>query len=211
MSRQGRLSKRPSRLPGARLTGARLTGSRRAGVRLTAAKRAAGAAAIALCLAAAAACAPPLPAPSWADVDRLVADRYPDVPQLTTARLAEMLGAGRRPVVLLDAREAEEYAVSHLPAAHHAPSLDAALRLVRESPPDAVVVAYCSVGVRSSALAARLRERGVAEVHNLQGSLFAWANEGRPVYRGGTRVVEVHPFDRHWGSLLDADLHAAPR
>ncbi|MCY4659882.1 MAG: rhodanese-like domain-containing protein [Acidobacteria bacterium] len=126
---------------------------------------------------------------------------------MTTARLAETLDAGRRPVVLLDVREAEEYSVSHLPAAHHAPSVDAALRIVRESPPDAVVVAYCSVGVRSSALAARLRKRGVAEVHNLQGSLFAWANEGRPVYRGPTRVAVVHPFDAHWGTLLETELH----
>ena len=75
---------------------------------------------------------------------------------------------------------------------------------------DAVVVAYCSVGVRSSALAARLREVGIEEVHNLQGSLFAWANEGRPVYRGRTRVAEVHPFDARWGALLDAGRHAAP-
>lgn len=159
-------------------------------------------------LSAPAACVP-APAPTWADVDRLIADSHPGVPQLATARLAEMLDAGRRPVVLLDAREAAEYAVSHLPAAHHAPSVEAALRIVRESPRDAVVVAYCSVGVRSSALAARLRERGIADVHNLEGSLFAWANEGRPVYRGRTRVVEVHPFDRQWGALLDAELHAA--
>ena len=189
VSRQGRLPRRPSGRAGA--------------------LRAAGAAGVAIWLVASAVCAPPLPAPSWTGIDRLIADRYPDVPQLTTARLAEMLDAGRRPVVLLDARAEEEYVVSHLPAAHHAPSLDAALRLVRESPPDAVVVAYCSVGVRSSALAARLREGGIPDVHNLQGSLFAWANEGRPVHRGGTRVAEVHPFDTHWGALLNAELHAA--
>lgn len=169
---------------------------------------AAGAAGLAIWLAASAACAPPSLTPSWTDVDRLIADNHPDVPQMTTARLAETLDAGGRPVVLLDAREAEEYAVSHLPDAHHAPSVDAALRIVRESPPDAVVVAYCSVGVRSSALAARLRERGIAEVHNLQGSLFAWANEGRPVYRGPTRVAVVHPFDSHWGTLLETELRA---
>ena len=159
-------------------------------------------AALALSLVAAAACAPGPPAPTWIDVDRLISERYPGVPQLTTASLAETLDAGRRPVVLLDAREAEEYAVSHLAGAHHAPTVDEAIRVIRDSPPDALVVAYCSVGVRSSALAARLRERGVAEVHNLEGSLFAWANEGRPVYRGHARVAEVHPFDAWWGTLL---------
>ena len=173
-------------------------------------RSAAAAAGVALWLAALSACVPPPPAASWAEVDRFIADRHPGVPQLTTARLAKMLDAGRRPVVLLDARGAEEYAVSHLPAAHHAPSVEAAARIVRGSPPDALVVAYCSVGVRSSALAAQLREDGLEGVHNLRGSLFAWANEGRPVYRGRARVAEVHPFDRHWGTLLDPERHAAP-
>ena len=162
----------------------------------------AGAAGLALWLAAAAACAPGPPAPTWSDVDRLIAERYPGVPQMTTGQLAATLDTGRRPVVLLDARAEEEYAVSHLAGAHHAPTVDEATRVVLDSPPDALVVAYCSVGVRSSALAARLRERGIAEVHNLQGSLFAWANEGRPVYRGHARVAEVHPFDVRWGTLL---------
>lgn len=161
-----------------------------------------GAAGLALWLVAAAACAPGPPAPTWSDVDGLIAERYPGVPQMTTGQLAATLDAGRRPVVLLDAREAEEYAVSHLAGAHHAPTVDEATRVIRDSPPDALVVAYCSVGVRSSALAARLRERGIAEVRNLQGSLFAWANEGRPVYRGHARVAEVHPFDSRWGALL---------
>ena len=169
---------------------------------------AAGAAGLALWLAASAACAPSAAPPSWTAVDRFITESHPSVPQMTTDRLAEMLDADRRPIVLLDAREAEEYAVSPLPGAHHAPSVEAALRIVRESPPDAVVVAYCSVGVRSSELAARLRERGIADAHNLRGSLFAWANEGRPVYRGRTRVAEVHPFDSQWGTLLAAELHA---
>lgn len=162
------------------------------------------AAGLALSLSVAAACAPASPAPSWTDVGRLIADSYPGVPQMTTTRLAATLDAGRQPVVLLDTRAAAEFAVSHLLGAHHAPSVDAALRIVRESPPDALVVAYCSVGVRSSALAAELREHGIGGVHNLRGSLFAWANEGRPVYRGRTRVSEVHPFDERWGTLLDA-------
>ena len=44
-------------------------------------------------------------------------------------------------------------------------------------------------------------------VFNLEGSLFKWANEGRPVYRGSERVQEVHPFDEDWGELLDESLH----
>ena len=176
-------------------------------MRTPSAVRAAG---IALWLTATAGCAPSGPAVSWTDIDRIVASGHPGVPQMTTAQLAERLAGDGPPVVLLDAREAAEYAVSHLAAARHAPSVDAAARIARQSPPDAIFVIYCSVGIRSSALAEKLQERGIEGVHNLQGSVFAWANEGRPVYRGRTRVAEVHPFDAEWGRLLDAELHAAP-
>lgn len=70
-----------------------------------------------------------------------------------------------------------------------------------------MIVVYCSVGYRSSRLARQLRTRGVKNVFNLEGSLFKWANEGRPVYRGSERVQEVHPFDEDWGELLDESLH----
>jgi hypothetical protein len=44
-------------------------------------------------------------------------------------------------------------------------------------------------------------------VQNLEGSIFRWANEGRPVYADGMQVDRVHPFDDSWGKLLKEDLH----
>jgi hypothetical protein len=29
--------------------------------------------------------------------------------------------------------------------------------------------------------------------------IIRWANEGRPVYRDGRAVAEVHPYDDQWG------------
>ena len=54
----------------------------------------------------------------------------------------------------------------------------------------------------------RLAAEGFTQVHNLDGSLFQWANEGRPVYRDGRVVEEVHPYDDKWGVLLDRQLWA---
>ncbi len=45
-------------------------------------------------------------------------------------------------------------------------------------------------------------------MQNLKGSIFQWANEGRPVVRDGEPVREVHPYDAVWGRLLDRDLRA---
>lgn len=67
---------------------------------------------------------------------------------------------------------------------------------------------YCSVGYRSAGVTQRLREAGFTNVSNLQGSIFRWANEGRPVYRDRRRVQAVHPFDARWGQLLTDSLHA---
>jgi hypothetical protein len=73
---------------------------------------------------------------------------------------------------------------------------------------DAPVVVYCSVGYRSAKVTAALQERGFTQVANLKGSIFRWANEGRPVVRGSTGVREVHPYDHTWGTLLNDSLHA---
>ena len=142
----------------------------------------------------------------WGTVERMIAEDFPAVPGLTTRELAERLAADPAGVVLLDARAAGEFAVSHLPGAHHVGSdADAASRLAA-SAPGAAVVAYCSVGYRSAALVARLHGMGHANAVNLEGSIFRWAAEGRPVYRAGVRVEEVHPYDDAWGALLPRSL-----
>ena len=143
----------------------------------------------------------------WDEVDRLIQDDYPGVPSVTTTELANALAEGRD-VVLLDARETAEFAVSHLPGAHRVPSVVDASATLDSTAPDTLVVAYCSVGYRSAALVKALREQGVVNAVNLEGSIFAWANAGLPVYRGNQEVDEVHPFDDVWGALLDRELWA---
>ena len=147
------------------------------------------------------ACSPATQRLDWATVDELIAEQFPDVAHITTKELADSLEMDRS-VVLLDAREPDEFAVSHLGGAVLARSVDEAADVVAQAGPNALVVVYCSVGYRSAALAAQLRTDGGPEVVNLEGSIFAWANEGRPLYRGDTRVSAVHPYDESWGVLL---------
>lgn len=124
--------------------------------------------------------------------------KYPKVRTLSTADLALELDQGRE-LVLLDVRTAGEFAVSHLPGARQ---VDPGAETIQGLARDAEIVTYCSVGYRSAGLAEKLREQGFANVRNLEGSIFAWFNEGRPVYRKGKRVAEVHPYDAMWGQLL---------
>lgn len=152
----------------------------------------------------------PVSAQTWDDLRLTIRRRFPGVRQLTTAELAIWLSGTNRPSpVLLDVRDGAEFSVSHLSGARNAPDTVGARRAVgidRSRP----VVVYCSVGYRSSAMAVKLMQEGYTNVFNLEGSIFAWANEGRPVYRGTNRITEVHPFDAKWGKLLDAKYHPLP-
>ena len=150
---------------------------------------------------------------SWRAVGALIERDFPAVEAVTTDGLAAWLAdSSRVPPLLLDVREAEEYAVSHLPGALRVDpdaSTDAlAAALPADFDGSRPVVVYCSVGYRSARMAERLQSAGVADVRNLEGSIFRWANEGRPVVRDGTPVRAVHPFDATWGRLLDPNLRS---
>ena len=153
-------------------------------------------------------CALPPDEMTWAAVEARIREAFPDVPSLDTTALSDLMQDPTRPVVLIDVREPEEYAVSHLPGAVRARSMEHAATLAADAPAGATVVAYCSVGYRSAHLVAELQDRGLTGVHNLEGSIFRWANEDRQLYRGDVPVREVHPFDEAWGVLLQADRRA---
>ncbi|MEM9556703.1 MAG: rhodanese-like domain-containing protein [Acidobacteriota bacterium] len=163
-----------------------------------------------------------------APIKQKVRTDFPEVPQLSVDALAAMLerqdpeepGAP----LLLDVREPEEFVVSHLPGALRVDprtadsqtgdsqteplpeeltrALDAAVATGRP------IVAYCSVGYRSSRLAAALRARGVEAV-NLEGSIFEWAARGESlVGPGGETTRVVHPYSPAWSWLVDEELRA---
>ncbi|NNE18769.1 MAG: rhodanese-like domain-containing protein [Myxococcales bacterium] len=139
----------------------------------------------------------------------LIAARFPDVRWVDAETLAGWMGGTHAgDLVLLDVRNSEEQEVSQL---HGAQYLDpvhldiAALGI----PQDAKVVVYCSIGYRSAAVIEDLERAGIQNVYNLEGGLFDWANQDRPVYRGEERVQEVHRYSRLWGLLLRKDRRAA--
>ena len=144
----------------------------------------------------------------WSMTLKMIRARFPTVARVSTDTLQSWLDESpqRENLLLFDVREPEEYAISHLQDARPAASKDEALKALQGVPSDQRIVLYCSVGYRSSELAQFLMKKGYTEVYNLEGSIFAWANEGRPVYRGKERVKVVHPYDRIWGSLLKKSL-----
>ncbi|MBW4458654.1 MAG: rhodanese-like domain-containing protein [Nodosilinea sp. WJT8-NPBG4] len=142
---------------------------------------------------------------AWWAVNRWVQRAFPEVPTLTTQQLADWLSQGRAPSpILIDVRRDDEFAVSHLPEAHRAASLEAVLALGLA--PDQPIVAYCSVGYRSARLVDQLQGLGYTEVYNLAGSIFKWANEGRSLVSESQPEPQVHPYNAIWGILLKPGL-----
>ncbi|HIG73762.1 MAG TPA: rhodanese-like domain-containing protein [Bacteroidetes bacterium] len=144
-------------------------------------------------------------------VEAAVRQAYPEVPVVSTDALAAALADSSRAPLLLDAREPREFAVSHLPGARQiAPDAEPAelAEALGEVPRDREIVVYCSVGYRSAGIAERLRVAGFANVANLEGSIFRWANEGRPVVREGEPARLVHPYNATWGRLLAPERRA---
>ncbi len=73
---------------------------------------------------------------------------------------------------------------------------------------DVPVVTYCAVGYRSAEFTTRLRAAGFTHVQKLEGSIFRWANEHRPLVSDGTPASRVHPYSKSWGQLLADDVRA---
>lgn len=138
---------------------------------------------------------------AWELVDRKVRHDFPGVTPTGREPLARWLADPRRdPPVLLDVRTRAEYDVSHLPGAIRVEPGAAPASV--NVPKDRPIVTYCSVGYRSAALAEQLRAAGFQDVVNLEGSIFRWANEGRPLERDGHPTDTVHPYNPTWAMLL---------
>jgi hypothetical protein len=73
---------------------------------------------------------------------------------------------------------------------------------------DAAIITYCSVGYRSAEFARSLRAAGYTNIRNLEGSIFQWANEGRPLAPAGTSAQKVHPYSRFWSGLVKKERRA---
>jgi len=106
---------------------------------------------------------------------------------------------------LLDAREKEEFEVSHLKNAiwvgYEDFNLDRLENLDKQKP----TLVYCSVGYRSEKITQKLLNEGFNQVYNLYGGIFEWANASKPVFQKTKQVKHVHAYDKVWGVWLNID------
>jgi rhodanese-related sulfurtransferase len=86
-------------------------------------------------------------------------------------------------IILLDAREREEFEVSHLPSARYIGYKEFSENAMSALIPDKKlpIIVYCSIGIRSEKIAAKLKKMGCENVRNLYGGIFEWSNNDLPL------------------------------
>ena len=100
--------------------------------------------------------------------------------QLGTLEATRLMNQGA--TLVLDIREADEYAAGHLPRARHIPLSQLSNRLeeigkFKEKP----VIVTCRTGARAGAASRLLRQAGFTQVFQLRGGLAEWEKASLPV------------------------------
>jgi rhodanese-related sulfurtransferase len=101
------------------------------------------------------------------------------LPSIAPAAARRLIDEG---AVLIDIREANEFARENIPGAHHLPlsRLHELELAVRQGKP---VIFHCKSGARTATNASRLamKVNGACEAYILEGGLDAWKRAGLPV------------------------------
>ena len=107
--------------------------------------------------------------------------------------------------VVLDAREIEEFEVSHIKDAIHVGYNNFNVEHLKTQIPETsnLLVVYCSVGIRSETIAEKLKKAGYTNVYNLYGGIFEWKNNDFPVFNLENKETEnVHAYSKAWSKWL---------
>jgi len=105
--------------------------------------------------------------PQWQPLITEIQQRYSQVEHISIDTYIEHYQGD---AILIDVREADEFAVSHIPGAINLTNPAKILALAGET--GKPVVVYCSVGYRSAAIADQLLNANNVQVMNMQGSIF---------------------------------------
>tara|TARA_R100001377_G_scaffold50296_1_gene29257 strand:- start:12 stop:518 length:507 start_codon:yes stop_codon:yes gene_type:complete len=124
-----------------------------------------------------------------------------DIPYMSVQELA----MPKTNYKILDAREPNEYIVSHIENATYVGYNQFHLETVLNEIPQKTdtIVVYCSLGIRSETISRRLKNEGYTAVYNLYGGIFEWKNNNFPVYNKNNKETDsIHAFSELWGKWL---------
>jgi rhodanese-related sulfurtransferase len=102
--------------------------------------------------------------------------------KVTQLQATQLINQGK--TLVLDVRNAAEFASGHLQNAKHIPLAELAERLKEiEKSKNSTVITVCERGVRSASAASLLSKAGFSQVSSLEGGVAAWKSQGLPTVK----------------------------
>ncbi|MGY8933493.1 MAG: rhodanese-like domain-containing protein [Flavobacteriales bacterium] len=108
-------------------------------------------------------------------------------------------------VIILDSREFNEYQVSHIKAAisvgYNTFSMETVFDTIKNK--ETPIVVYCTIGIRSEMIAAKLQKAGYINVKNLYGGICEWKNKEYKVIDSTQKNTNnIHTYSKEWSTWL---------
>jgi rhodanese-related sulfurtransferase len=114
------------------------------------------------------------------------------VANLTATEAVLMLNRGKP--LILDVRDAAEFAAGHIQGAKHIPMAELATRIKEiEKFKDKPVLVHCQKGMRAKGACSILKVQQFSQLNNLQGGLDAWIEAKLPLVKDEVKVVNSKP------------------
>lgn len=115
----------------------------------------------------------------------------------------EKIDTSNKQIIYLDAREEEEYNVSHIESAKFVGYKNFSIDSIQSIPKDTEIIVYCSVGFRSGSVSKKLIKNGFTNVLNLYGGLFEWSNQELPLVDiNGNSTNKIHTYNKKWSKWV---------
>lgn len=125
-----------------------------------------------------------------------------EIPTISVKEFKKMLKNEK--VYVLDAREKKEYDISHIKGAKLIGHNQLNKNALKGIPKNSTIVVYCTVGVRSEKIGARLKKMGYSNVNNLLGSIIEWVNQDNKVIDSKNKTTKkVHVYNDNYGKWLN--------
>lgn len=145
----------------------------------------------------------------WERAKDVVRNRYPSIPRIDAMQLKDWFDRkeDRKPVVI-DVRSQAEYDFSRLPGAKHMAISETPAKLGLTEKTEVPLVIYDAIGADSSAVVESLAKLGYKQVQALEGGIFEWALQGKPLEGPDGSATKVDPGTSQYAKLLKRCLRA---
>ena len=122
-------------------------------------------------------------------------DMFPALADIGPLEASKMLAAGD--AIIIDARSAEEQAVSIVPGAIMASDFKPETMAQGRQ-----IIVYCTIGVRSAFACNGFLQKDYQAL-NLRGGIVNWIAHGYEVLHNGKPVKRVHTYGKKWALVSD--------